>query len=69
MDADPDRILADGQLTMSDAAWDQARIRASVIGSLAERGITGFVAADEAALGEMSGHQPWRRGPEVFGGS
>ena len=25
MDADPDRIVADGQLTMSDAAWEQAR--------------------------------------------
>ena len=50
MDADPDRIVADGQLTMSDAAWEQARIRALVIGSLAERGITGIVAADEAAL-------------------
>jgi hypothetical protein len=50
MDADPDRIVAGGQLTMSDAAWEQARIRASVIGSLAERGITGIVAADKAAL-------------------
>ncbi|WP_164206974.1 Mu transposase C-terminal domain-containing protein [[Micrococcus luteus] ATCC 49442] len=50
MDADPDRIVAEGQLTMSDAAWEQARIRASVISSLAVHDITGIVAADEAAL-------------------
>jgi putative transposase len=50
MDAGPERIIADGQLTMSDTAWEQARIRTSVIGSLAERGITGIVAADKAAL-------------------
>lgn len=43
MDADPDRIVADGQLTMSDAAWKQARARASVIGSLAERCIRGLL--------------------------
>lgn len=49
MDADPDRIVADGQLTMSDALWEQARVR-SVIGSMDQRGITGIVAADEAAL-------------------
>lgn len=50
MEADPDRIAADGQLTMSDAAWEQAKNRASVIGALAKRRVTGFAAADEAAM-------------------
>jgi putative transposase len=49
MDADPGRIVARGQLTMSDAAWEQARSRASVIGLLAARGTTGIAAADRAA--------------------
>ncbi|GAB2721888.1 Mu transposase C-terminal domain-containing protein [Arthrobacter bambusae] len=50
MDADPVRIVARGELTMSDAAWEQARKRASVIGALASRGSTGIAAADRAAL-------------------
>lgn len=49
MEADPVRIAARGQLTMSDAAWEQARSRAAVIGSLAARGTTGLAAADRAA--------------------
>lgn len=44
MEADPDRILADGQLTMSDAAWEQAKSRAAVIGALATRRVTGIAA-------------------------
>lgn len=50
MEADPDRIAADGQLTMSDAAWEQAKSRAAVIGALATRRVTGIAAADEAAM-------------------
>lgn len=50
MEADPDRIVADGQLTMSDAAWEQAKSRAAVIGALATRRVTGIAAADEAAM-------------------
>lgn len=49
MDADPVRIVAQGQLTMPDAAWEQARSRAAVIGSLAARGTTGIADADRAA--------------------
>jgi putative transposase len=49
MDADPFRIAASGQLIMSDAAWEQARSRAAVIGSLAARGAIGIDAADRAA--------------------
>lgn len=50
MDTDPIRIVAGGQLTMSDAVWEQARSRASVIESLAARGTTGIAAADRAAM-------------------
>lgn len=50
MEADPDRIVADGQLTMSDASWEQAKSRAAVIGALAKRRVTGIAAADEAAM-------------------
>lgn len=49
MDTDPVRVAARGQLTMSDAAWEQARNRAAVIGSLAALGATGIAAADTAA--------------------
>lgn len=49
MDADPVRIAARGQLTMSDAAWEQAKTRTAVIGSLAARGAIGIAAADRAA--------------------
>ena len=49
MDADPVRVAARGQLTMSDAAWEQARSRAAVIGSLVARGAVGIAAADRAA--------------------
>lgn len=49
MDADPGRIVARGQLTMPDAAWEQARNRASVIGTLAAQGTVGIAAADRAA--------------------
>lgn len=49
MDTDPSRVAADGQLTMSDAAWEQARNRASVIGALAERRSPSAAAVDQAA--------------------
>jgi putative transposase len=49
MDADPGRIVARGHLTMPDAAWEQARSRASVIGTLAAQGTIGIAAADRAA--------------------
>lgn len=49
MDADPVHIVAQGQLTMPDAAWEQARSRAAVIGSLAARGTTRLADADRAA--------------------
>lgn len=49
MDSDPVLIAARGQLTMSDAPWEQARTRTAVIGSLADRGVIGIAAADRAA--------------------
>lgn len=49
MDADPVRIVAQGQLTMPDAAWEQARSRDAVIGSLAARGTIRLADADRAA--------------------
>ncbi|MBP2269210.1 orotate phosphoribosyltransferase-like protein [Pseudarthrobacter sp. PvP004] len=49
MDTDPSRVAADGQLMMSDAAWEQARNRASVIGALAERRSPSAAAVDQAA--------------------
>lgn len=39
MEPDQGRIAEDGQLTMSDASWEQARNRASVIYSSANRSI------------------------------
>lgn len=50
MDNGPDRIGSAGHLTMSDTAWEQARLRAEVIGKLAERDTVGLAAADEAAV-------------------
>lgn len=52
MDADPVHIVAQGQLTMPDAAWEQARSRAAVIGSLAALGTTRLADADRAASGQ-----------------
>ncbi|MCW3767806.1 MULTISPECIES: Mu transposase C-terminal domain-containing protein [Paenarthrobacter] len=49
MDADPRRVAADGQLTMSDAAWEQAKTRAAVIGALAQRQSPSGAAVDQAA--------------------
>lgn len=49
MDSDHVRIAAQGQLAMPEAAWVQARTRATVIGTLAARGSIGIIAADEAA--------------------
>ena len=49
MDPDHVRIAAQGQLAMPEAAWVQARTRATVIGKLAARGSIGIIAADEAA--------------------
>lgn len=49
MDADHVRLAARGQLSMSDAAWEQAQIRAKVISALASRETIGVVAADEAS--------------------
>lgn len=42
MDEEPGRILSTGHLTMSDAEWKQARLRADVISKLAERGSVGL---------------------------
>lgn len=50
MDADPTRVDADGQLTMSDAAWEQAKNRAAVIGALAQRRTPSAAAVDQAAM-------------------
>lgn len=50
MDNGPDRIGAAGHLTMSGALWEQARLRADVIGNLAKRDPVGLVAADGAAV-------------------
>jgi putative transposase len=49
MDADAVRVAAQGHLTMSDSAWEQARGRADVIGALAARSAIGIAAADRAA--------------------
>lgn len=49
MDSDPVRIVAQGQLTMPDAAWERARSRAAVIGSLAARDTLRLADADRAA--------------------
>ncbi len=50
MDEEPEGIPSTGHLTMSDAQWEHARLRADVIGKLAERGHVGLAAADEAAF-------------------
>jgi putative transposase len=50
MDDGPDRIGSAGHLTMSETAWEQARLRAWVIGQLAERDPVGLAAADGAAV-------------------
>lgn len=49
MDSDQVRIAAQGQLTMSDAAWKQARSRAAVIGALAAQNKIRLDDADKAA--------------------
>jgi putative transposase len=49
MEPDQGRIAEDGQLTMSDASWEQARNRASVISSLANRITTHVGDVDQAA--------------------
>lgn len=49
MDADPVRIVAQEQLTITDAEWEQARSRAAVIGSLAAQGTIRLADADRAA--------------------
>lgn len=50
MDADTARIAARGQLTMSEAAWEQAKSRTAVISALAAQGAIGIAAADRAAV-------------------
>ena len=45
-----DRVVSTGHLTMSEAEWEQARLRAKVIGKLAERDPVGVIAADKAAV-------------------
>ncbi len=50
MHAEPEKIYSTGHLAMSDAAWEQAQLRAEVIGKLAERDVVGVAAADEAAI-------------------
>ncbi|WP_156960865.1 Mu transposase C-terminal domain-containing protein [Kocuria marina] len=50
MDEEPYGIPSPGHLTMSDAQWEQTRLRAEVIGNLAERDHVGVAAADEAAV-------------------
>lgn len=50
MDGDGRDIPAAGHLTMSDEAWEQARLRARVIGGLAARDPVGLAAADRAAV-------------------
>ncbi|WP_017200468.1 Mu transposase C-terminal domain-containing protein [Arthrobacter sp. M2012083] len=49
MEPDQGRIAEDGQLTMSDASWEQAKKRASVIGSLAKRSTMHLADVDDAA--------------------
>jgi putative transposase len=49
MEAERDRIVEGGQLTMSDASWEQAKNRASVISSLAKRSTTHAGDVDQAA--------------------
>lgn len=50
MDEEPEAIRSTGHLSMSDTAWEQARLRAKVIGKLAERDAVGVADADEAAV-------------------
>lgn len=50
MDTDQARIATQEQQSISDAVWEQARIRARVISALASRESVGIVAADETAV-------------------
>lgn len=50
MDDTPGRVVSTGHLTMSEAVWEQARLRAKVIGKLAEHDPVGVIAADKAAV-------------------
>jgi hypothetical protein len=54
MDTDPVRIVARGELTMSDAAWELARSRTSVIGALASQGSIGIAAVRRFGRGSAS---------------
>src|SRR5699024_1547166 len=47
---EPEKIYSTGHLAISDVEWEQARLRAEVIGKLAERDVVGVAAADEAAM-------------------
>lgn len=49
MDEEPERIPSTEHLSMSDAQWERAQLRADVIGSLAKRDRVGVAAADDAA--------------------
>ena len=49
MNEEPYGIPSPGHLTMSDAQWERAQLRADVIGSLAKRDRVGVAAADDAA--------------------
>lgn len=50
MDEEPEAIHSTGHLSMSESAWQQARLRTEVISRLAGRDPVGFVAADRAAV-------------------
>ncbi|PCC47337.1 MULTISPECIES: Mu transposase C-terminal domain-containing protein [Brevibacterium] len=50
MGDEPGEIPSTGHLTIPEAEWKQARLRADVIGTLAKRDRVGLAAADEAAL-------------------
>lgn len=50
MDEEPEGIPSTGHLAMSGVEWGQARLRAGVIGKLAEHGRVGLSAADEATF-------------------
>lgn len=51
MEDEPGGIPAARHLTMSDAEWEQARLRADVIGKLADRDRAGVAAADAVSDG------------------
>lgn len=50
MNDKPGRVVSTGHLTMSETEWEQALLRAEVIGKLAERSPVGVIAADRAAV-------------------